>query len=228
MDGHLQMSPLVEGQRVLVTTNAGVVRVFELSATDAKTPLREVAETAIEGGGQSHALRPDAERPILDRRQPPDQVRRAGRPRPSDAQVDRQRRQRLPSAAGGRRPSGRVGAAQVGNARRHRVGRRHAGIPTRSGKRGSPRRWPASRWSWADGKTTARSSPSPPTAACSGSTRTKRAGRGQRADRRVGLLIRIQQPVSHVVRLAGGLLAISGGKGGDQVGVFDPNERRLR
>ena len=51
LGGHLQMSPLVEGQRVLVTTNSGVVRVFELSATDVKTPLREVANTAIEGGG---------------------------------------------------------------------------------------------------------------------------------------------------------------------------------
>ncbi|MGB7737428.1 MAG: PQQ-binding-like beta-propeller repeat protein [Thermoguttaceae bacterium] len=51
LDGHLQMSPLVEGQRVLVTTNSGVVHVYELSATDVKNPLREVANTAIEGGG---------------------------------------------------------------------------------------------------------------------------------------------------------------------------------
>jgi outer membrane protein assembly factor BamB len=51
LGGHLQMSPLVEGQRVLTTTNSGIVRVFELSATDVKTPLREVADTAIEGGG---------------------------------------------------------------------------------------------------------------------------------------------------------------------------------
>ena len=29
LGGHLQMSPLVEGQRVLVTTNSGMVRVFE-------------------------------------------------------------------------------------------------------------------------------------------------------------------------------------------------------
>ncbi len=51
LDGHLQMSPLVEGQRVLVTTNSGTVRVFELSATDVKHPLRDVAKTPIEGGG---------------------------------------------------------------------------------------------------------------------------------------------------------------------------------
>jgi outer membrane protein assembly factor BamB/TolA-binding protein len=51
LDGHLQMSPLVEGQRVLVTTNSGWVKVFELSATDVKNPLREIAKTAIEGGG---------------------------------------------------------------------------------------------------------------------------------------------------------------------------------
>ena len=50
LDGHLQMSPLVEGGRVLVATNSGVVRVFELSATNAKTPLRNVADLAIEGG----------------------------------------------------------------------------------------------------------------------------------------------------------------------------------
>jgi outer membrane protein assembly factor BamB len=33
---------------------------------------------------------------------------------------------------------------------------------------------------------------------------------------------RIPQPISRVVRLAGGLLAVSGGKGGEHVGVFDP------
>jgi outer membrane protein assembly factor BamB len=32
------------------------------------------------------------------------------------------------------------------------------------------------------------------------------------------------QPVGHVIRLAGGLLAISGGKGGERIGVFNPSD----
>ena len=53
-----------------MTTTAGVVRVFELSAANAKTPLHDVAETAVEGGRQPGPLPLDAERAILDRRQP--------------------------------------------------------------------------------------------------------------------------------------------------------------
>jgi outer membrane protein assembly factor BamB len=50
LDGHAQTPPLVEGQRVLVTTTTGIVRVFEISVADAKRPLRDVAETPIKGG----------------------------------------------------------------------------------------------------------------------------------------------------------------------------------
>jgi outer membrane protein assembly factor BamB/TolA-binding protein len=57
LGGHLQMSPLVEGQRVLVTTNSGMVRVFELSATDVKNPLREVAKTAHDEGANTNMTR---------------------------------------------------------------------------------------------------------------------------------------------------------------------------
>jgi outer membrane protein assembly factor BamB len=51
LSGHIQTPLLVDGRRVLVATGAGVVRVFEFSVTDAKTPLQEIGETAIEGGG---------------------------------------------------------------------------------------------------------------------------------------------------------------------------------
>ena len=50
LGGHVKTSPLVDGRRVLVSTAAGVVRVYEISATNVKIPLREIADTAIEGG----------------------------------------------------------------------------------------------------------------------------------------------------------------------------------
>ena len=49
LSGHVSTPPLVDGRRVLVTTTAGVVRVFELSGSNTKTPLHDVAETSVEG-----------------------------------------------------------------------------------------------------------------------------------------------------------------------------------
>ncbi|MBN1395372.1 MAG: PQQ-binding-like beta-propeller repeat protein [Pirellulales bacterium] len=50
LGGHVKSTPLVDGRRVLVATASGVVRVYELSATDVKKPLREIADTAVDGG----------------------------------------------------------------------------------------------------------------------------------------------------------------------------------
>lgn len=50
LGGHVKTPPLVDGRRVLVSTAAGIVRVFEISATNVKIPLREIADTAIQGG----------------------------------------------------------------------------------------------------------------------------------------------------------------------------------
>jgi len=55
LGGHVQTPPLADGRRVLITTDAGLVRLFELGAGDAKNPFRELAETAIEGS--SHLIR---------------------------------------------------------------------------------------------------------------------------------------------------------------------------
>ena len=48
LHGHVLTSPLADGRRVLVTTNQGVIRVFELGAADSKTPLRDIADATIE------------------------------------------------------------------------------------------------------------------------------------------------------------------------------------
>ena len=128
LGGHLQMSPLVEGQRVLVTTNSGVVRVFELSATDVKNPLREVANTAIEGGGNltRFALMQNGQFWIADNRLTKYDVQAArGRLMPKSIDCVDSAFLQPPVAVGQAVVSG---AAQVGNARRHRVGPRHAGI----------------------------------------------------------------------------------------------------
>ena len=49
LDGHVQTPMLTDGRRILVTTNSGAVSAWELGATDAKTPLRELANTTVEG-----------------------------------------------------------------------------------------------------------------------------------------------------------------------------------
>lgn len=55
LGGHVQTPLLVDGRRVLITTSSGTVRVFELSVTDAKTPLREIGKTVIES--DKHLMR---------------------------------------------------------------------------------------------------------------------------------------------------------------------------
>ena len=57
LSGHVATTPLVDGRRVLMTTTAGVVRVFELSGANTKTPLHDVAETTIEGAATSSVSR---------------------------------------------------------------------------------------------------------------------------------------------------------------------------
>jgi hypothetical protein len=49
--GHIDGPPLVDEHRVLVTTDRGLVRLFELSDSDPKKPLHKIAETVSEGGG---------------------------------------------------------------------------------------------------------------------------------------------------------------------------------
>jgi outer membrane protein assembly factor BamB/TolA-binding protein len=50
LKGRIDVSPAVDGNRVLVATDRGVVRVFDLTPTEKGVQLRDVAETAIEGG----------------------------------------------------------------------------------------------------------------------------------------------------------------------------------
>ena len=148
LDGHLQMSPLVEGRRVLTATNSGVVRVFELSATDAKTPFREVAQTAIEEGEATNltrfALMQNGQFWIADNRLTKYDVQ-AARGRLSPKWID------SPDSAYLQPP---VAVGQTVVSVRRKVGMpgaivsrgRHERFRVFSGKRGSPRRWPARRW----------------------------------------------------------------------------------
>jgi outer membrane protein assembly factor BamB len=50
LKGRIDITPAVDGNRVLVATDRGMVRVFDLSPGEKGTQLRQVAETAIEGG----------------------------------------------------------------------------------------------------------------------------------------------------------------------------------
>ncbi|MCC6123598.1 MAG: PQQ-binding-like beta-propeller repeat protein [Pirellulales bacterium] len=50
LKGRIDITPAVDGNRVLVATDRGMVRVFDLTPGEKGTQLRDVAETAIEGG----------------------------------------------------------------------------------------------------------------------------------------------------------------------------------
>jgi outer membrane protein assembly factor BamB/TolA-binding protein/predicted nucleic acid-binding protein len=47
--GRIDITPSVDGNRILVATDRGIVRIFELASSNKETLLRDVAETAIEG-----------------------------------------------------------------------------------------------------------------------------------------------------------------------------------
>jgi len=51
LKGRVQTPLLVDGRRLLVTTDQGAVRVFEVVGSDAKNPLREIADTVLEDAG---------------------------------------------------------------------------------------------------------------------------------------------------------------------------------
>jgi len=55
LKGHVDFPPVVSGRRVLVATDLGTIIVFELGGADPKTPLREVA--ASEVGGAPRVVR---------------------------------------------------------------------------------------------------------------------------------------------------------------------------
>jgi outer membrane protein assembly factor BamB/TolA-binding protein len=229
LGGHLQMSPLVEGRRVLTATDTGVVRVFELSATDAKVPFREVAQTAIDEDDAGRpkstnltrfAMMQNGQFWIADNRLTKYDVQ-AARGRLTPKWIDSADSAYLqpPVAIGQtvvsvRRKIGMPGAivSAIGMEINDHLWDTQIASPLA----GSP--LPLSTDGKSDGRLVA-------VTANGGVFRTD----SNKADVSVvnePILtsdpFRIKQPVTHVVSLAGGLLAISDGKGGEQVGVFDP------
>jgi len=222
LGGHLQMSPLVEGQRVLVTTNSGFVRVFELSATDVKTPLREVAQTAIEGGGNltRFALMQNGQFWIADNRLTKYDVQAArGRLMPKSIECVDSAFLQPPVVLGQavvsvRRKLGMPGAIVSALAMQEsntfwetRIASPLAAEPLPLGADGKN-----------DGKVVA-------VTANGGAFKIDASQNGSAVVNDpivVSDFFVIKQPISYVGRLAGGVLAISGGKGGERIGVFEP------
>ncbi len=219
LGGHVKTPPLVDGRRVLIATASGVVRVYEISATDVKMPLREIADTAIEGGGNliRFPLLRRGRFWIADTRLTKYDIQAAtGRLRSKgiadqegaflqppvvvgEAVVCVQRRPGMPGAV--------VSAVSMLNLDRYwktQLGCPLAAEPivmAEAGKivavtaAGAVFRVNAGR----DGATIVNE----PIAAIDASL--------------------LRRPIDNIVPLANGLLAISGGKGCDQIGVFDPN-----
>ena len=154
LGGHVATPPLADGRRVLVATSSGIVRIFELGGAEAKTPLRQIAETAIEGADNliRFPLMQGGQFWIADNRLTKYDVQAArGRLNPSGSRTNK----RLPAAAGRRRTGRRLRAAEAGDARAPSCRPGPCRSRNCSGRRSSACRRPASRWFCDDGRTIA-------------------------------------------------------------------------
>ena len=222
--GHVQTPPLAEGRRVLVTTNRGVVRVFELGAAEAKTPLRDIAKATIEGADNliRFALMRDGQFWIADNRLTKYDVQAArGRLTPRWSIDEDSVFLQAPVAVGQavvtvRRDLGMPGAVVSAVSM-------HAPDPFWETQLG----WPLV------GEPLVLSKDGQAVVVTSN-------GAVFRIDAdETGTIVvdepavaadplRLQRPVAHVAELAGGLLAISTGAGSKEVGVCDPADQRPR
>lgn len=218
LGGHVKTSPLIDGRRVLVSTAAGVVRVYEISATNVKIPMREIADTAIDGG--ENLIRfPLLRRGrfwIADTRLTKYDIQAArGRLMPKwiadqegpflqpptvvgEAVICVQRKLGMPGAV--------VSAVSVHDPKQHwntQVGCPLADVPFIADESGMA-------------------------VAVTSAGTIFRINPGDNGAHVVNEPIaaadawRVNKPINNVVPLPDGLLAMNGGKGGDLIGVFDP------
>ncbi len=226
LGGHVQTSPLVEGRRVLVATNSGVVRVFEVSATDAKTPLGDVAKTNIEGGNNlvRFALMQNGQFWIADNRLTKYDVQ-AARGLLTPKWIE------CPDSAFLQPP---VALGQAVVSVRRKLGMPGA-IVSALGMEKSEKYWETRLASPLAGeplvldaaeKNDGKNSSAVVSVTANGGVFRVDANQTEPTSVVEPVAVpdpfRIPQPVNRVVQLAGGLLAFSGGRGGTQVGVFDP------
>jgi outer membrane protein assembly factor BamB len=218
LGGQVATPPLADGRRVLVATSSGIVRIFEVGGAEAKTPLRQIAESAVEGADNliRFPLLQGGQLWIADNRLTKYDVQAArGRLEPKWIEDEQSAFLQPPLA---------VGQAVV-------AVRRKLGAP---GAVVSARAMPESELFWATHLGTPPAGE--PLVLDDGKTIAVTAGGAvfkiDAAENASAILtdplvapdtFRLPPPVKHVVRLSGGLLAISSGKGSQQIGVFDPN-----
>ncbi|MEN6459078.1 MAG: PQQ-binding-like beta-propeller repeat protein [Thermoguttaceae bacterium] len=216
--GGLVATPAVaDGHRVLVATTSGIVRVFDVGGAQAKEPLRQIAESAVEGAPNvvRFPLLQAGQLWIADNRLAKYDVQATrGRLEPKWIEDDQSAFLQPPVA---------VGQAVVGV-------RKKQGIP---GAIVSARGMAESELNWS---TQLAAPPAgEPQLLDDGSVVVVTAGgavfKVPAGEAKSGILsdplvppdvFRLPPPVKHVVPLAGGLLAMSGGRGTQQIGIFDP------
>jgi outer membrane protein assembly factor BamB len=219
LGGHVLTTPLVDGRRVLVTTSTGGVRVYELSSTDAKAPLRELGETTLEGGENliRFPLLRGGQFWIADTRLTKYDVQAArGRLMPKWIADQNGAFLQPPTAVGGtimcvQRRAGLPGAivSTVSMLDPDLHWRTQIGAPLA----GEPVVLP-------DGKKF--------TAVTADGTIFRVAPSGEASELinepiAAADVTLLKSPLRHVVALPGGMLAIAIGRGSDRIGVFDPS-----
>ena len=225
LSGHVDVPPAVDAQRgrALVATDLGAVYLFELSGTDAKQPLRAVAEAAPAGD----------ERLVRFSLLQADYVWIAGTGL-TQYSIDLSRRRLAPKWTGDQAGAAQQPLAVIGGTIFHV--RRKRGIPgvfvsavaTGEQPGGAQPLWethlavPLAGEPVVDpaaGTITAVSS-------VSGVYQVEAAGlKGQQVLDQPDVTLQgsqLRQPIGHVIPLEGGLLAMTVGEGSDQIAVFDP------
>ncbi|MEN6451605.1 MAG: PQQ-binding-like beta-propeller repeat protein, partial [Thermoguttaceae bacterium] len=217
LGGVVAMPPMIDGRRVMTATTSGIVRVYEAGGADAKNPLRQIAEYAVEGADNvvRYPLFQDGQLWIADNRLTKYDIQ-AARGRLESKWVEDAQNVFL-------QPPMAVGQAVVAVHRKQ--GAPGAAVSARA-MQGSELYWSTQLGAplagapqvLDDGKTLV---------VTSGGAVFRLDG-GASASAIVGDpviapdVFRLPPPVKHVVRLPNGLIAMSSGKGSQQIGLFDP------
>ncbi len=218
LGGHVATPPLADGRRVLVATTSGIVRIFELGGAESKAPLKQIAESAIEGADNviRFPLLQGGQLFVADNRLTKYDIQAArGRLEPNWIEDDQSAFLQPPAA---------VGQAVV--AVRRKLGSPGAVVSARA-MQGSELFWatelgvpPAGEPQVLDdGKAIVVTAGGAVFKIDAGATASAILGDPLVAPD----VFRLPPPVKHVIRLSGGLLAVSSGKGSQQIGVFDPS-----
>jgi outer membrane protein assembly factor BamB len=226
LKGRVQTPLLVDGRRLLVTTDQGTVRVFELVGlvgSDAKNPLREIGDTVLEDAGNlaRFALFQGGEFWIADKQLTKYEIQAArGRLVPKWSCEEQSAFLQPPVAAG-----------QTVVTVRRRIGRAGACVSAVAMPE-SEQQWETQLAAPLAGEPVVAGGDKVIAVTSAGAVFRVDLGKsGSKVIDEPGASVdaaQLKKPLRHVLQLPGGLLALAAEAGTDQIGILDPQSQPLR